>query len=216
MAYKKLGSHSPLSELQKDFLRCREFFEANRMQWLAEARPKYVVLKNAELVGFYDVEGFTHGVSLPDSFKFELISPEEELKRWLDNKHSSFSLLAEPFLDTDDPESEYTADRVLEARGYPPFLQSILRKVLYTGLFWNHVLWWDWVQLSFSDFLIGWALNLFILAWPTIALADSYLGDKVALSIFLAMLAPLTLFLAYVSALMVVDKLRKGTGDAQP
>jgi hypothetical protein len=78
-------------------------------------------------------------------------------------QQSTWTLLCEPFLDVDDPEGVALSNAELGGRGIVAPLRTLLRAVLLTGLWWNH-LWFEDLRLRPHHFVLGWVFNLLLAA----------------------------------------------------
>ena len=108
-------------------------------------------------------------------------TPRELVANW-----TTWAIVADPFLDTDNSDFAPARKEELEARGISGIKLTIMRLIAAFGLWWN-IIWWEWGHFDGSDIALGWALNICLLA-------------GVATAFFINVLAGILLF----AALLVV------------
>jgi hypothetical protein len=85
-------------------------------------------------------------------------APREAVRKW-----STWAILAEPYLDTENTQEYKDALMAeLRERGITGFSLLWRRVITASGLWWN-VLWWEWALFDGRDIAYGWALNLVLL-----------------------------------------------------
>ena len=166
---------------------CRATFESMRGQLLDEHPGRMAVFDDGTFSGVRSADDARDLLGSDYRFSFVVESEQREKARAAAVDADIWSLLAEPYLDTDMPQSVDWADRVMYARGLSQRSIKRLRRAVGTGLWWN-AFWWEWCELGRSDVLAGWRSNnvfvviLCALTWPFLG----YWTLVPALSLYLA------------------------------
>ncbi len=159
--YKRLGSRRARSEAGGSFLRSRYAFEANRGPWMREGKARFVQIDDGRPMAFADrIEDLPDAARSDQLWNFEIQSEANEMAQWNHRAGSTFSLLAAPFANPSEPRVLFRADRVLEARRIGPWLQALLRVLIFSGLIWNYIYLTQRDRFEWGDFLVGWSHNL--------------------------------------------------------
>jgi hypothetical protein len=141
---------------------------------------KYVVFENDLFIGVYDSEedAWKNSSEINDHrWMFKLVSREDERKEYSSSEVSTWSLISEPFLDTDMPEWIYRANKTLKERGYSKNQILLLRIFAGTGLWWN-IIWWEWGHFDGWDILQGWGCNSILIGFFASFISYIYFSSR--------------------------------------
>ena len=173
-----------LRDREQEFRHARRTFEARRAGLLRTHPGQHVAIRGdevlaatGELNALFDAVRNAHpDVFIGDYTRFEVIDAEEEQARFRDATADTWSLLAEPWLDTDMPEDRWRARRILHTRGITGWRLRRYRFAAALGLCWNIVR-GEWAYMDYEDVLRCAAAG--VLAWPLAPEARNELTESV-------------------------------------
>jgi hypothetical protein len=156
-----------LRDREQEFRHARRTFEARRAALLRTHPGQHVAIRGDEVIAattelnalFDAVRQARPDVFVGDYTRFEVIDADEEEARLRDATDDTWSLLAEPWLDTDMPQERWRARRILQARGIAGWRLRGYRFAAALGFCWNIVR-GEWAGMDYDDVLLGWCWSL--------------------------------------------------------
>jgi hypothetical protein len=173
-----------------EFERARRTFEARRDELLAGHRGQWVAIRgeailaiDADREALYPALHAAHPDLFPGDYDhFEIVDAATEAAGFRTAPDDTWSLLAEPWLDTDMPQDRWRARRILHARGFTGWRLAAYQAAAAAGFAWNGLR-GEWMALDYEDAVLGWGWTASALIALAIGLATT---KGVGIAVFLA------------------------------